>query len=164
MEDYWSMKVKDKKHESEGPLMMASSGDDSRVSVEHNKIYFYSGVTRQDNLQLNKLIHTTGHKLANIQKIYNMPVPPKLRLHINSYGGSVFAGFGSVDYIRTCQVPVVSVIDGCAAFGWILGWPTKRCYGGHELCFQAVFGIRIKKVPCWLLAWENWGFPRTTIA
>jgi ATP-dependent protease ClpP protease subunit len=115
MEDYWSMKIKDKKHESEGPLMMASSGDDSRVSVEHNKIYFYSGVTRQDNLQLNKLIHTTGNKLANIQKLYNMPDPPKLRLHINSYGGSVFAGFGSVDYIRTCPVPVVSVIDGCAA-------------------------------------------------
>ena len=28
---------------------------------------------------------------------------------------AVFSGFGSVDYIRNCPVPVVSIIDGCAA-------------------------------------------------
>jgi len=39
----------------------------------------------------------------------------KFNLHINSYGGSVFAGFSSVDYIIGSKVPVVSVIDGCAA-------------------------------------------------
>jgi len=117
MEKYWNMKVDDNRErtEPEGPMMMAGASDDSRVSVEYNKIYFYSGVTRQDNLQLNKHIHTTGHKLSNVQQVYGLSSPPKLYLHINSYGGSVFAGFGSVDYIRNCKVPVVSVIDGCAA-------------------------------------------------
>ena len=38
----------------EGPFMAAGATDDSKVSSEYNKIYFYSGVTRQDNLQLNK--------------------------------------------------------------------------------------------------------------
>ena len=41
--------------------------------------------------------------------------PRKLYIHINSYGGSVFAGFSSVDYITSCKVPTVSVIEGCAA-------------------------------------------------
>tara|TARA_A100001515_G_scaffold66862_1_gene53024 strand:- start:284 stop:904 length:621 start_codon:yes stop_codon:yes gene_type:complete len=113
MEEFWNMKSKD--NEDFGPVMMAGSSDDSRVSVEYNKIYFYSGVTRQDNLQLNKLIHTTSHKLKNIENLYKLQEAPKLNLHINSYGGSVFAGFSSVDYIRNAVVPVVSVIDGCAA-------------------------------------------------
>ncbi len=114
MNKYWQLDAKDEKND-EGPVMMAGSSDDSRVSVEQNRIYFYSGVTRQDNLTLNKLIHTTGNKLANIQQLYKLECPPKLNLHINSYGGSVFAGFGSVDYIRNSPVPVVSIIDGCAA-------------------------------------------------
>ena len=113
MNDYWNTKLKD--INTEGPTMSAGSADDSRVSAENNKIYFYSGVTRQDNLVLNKLLHSTGNKLRNTQNVLQLPDPPKVYLHINSYGGSVFAGFGSVDYIRNCSVPVVSVVDGCAA-------------------------------------------------
>ena len=113
MKKYWHLEAKDE--ENEGPTMMAGSSDDSRVSVEQSRIYFYSGVTRQDNLTLNKLLHSTGNKMANIQQLYKLSEPPKVQLHINSYGGSVFAGFSSVDYIRNCPVPVVSVIDGCAA-------------------------------------------------
>ncbi len=118
MKKYWHLEAKDEEEserDAQGPMMMAGSSDDSKVSVEHNKIYFYSGVTRQDNLTLNKLLHSTGHKLANIQQVYKLNEAPKVQLHINSYGGSVFAGFSSVDYIRNCPVPVVSVIDGCAA-------------------------------------------------
>jgi ATP-dependent protease ClpP protease subunit len=115
MDKYWNMRADDGGRQPEGPVMMAGSPDDSRVSGDNNKIYFYSGVTRQDNLMLNKLLHATGHKMASIQRVYQLPEPPKVHLHINSYGGSVFAGFSSVDYIRNCQVPVVSVIDGCAA-------------------------------------------------
>ena len=36
-------------------------------------------------------------------------------MHINSYGGSVFAGLAAVDYIRNTTIPVASIIDGCAA-------------------------------------------------
>lgn len=113
MNDYWNTRLKDMN--TEGPTMSAGHSDDSRVSAESNKIYFYSGVTRQDNLVLNKLLHSTGNKLRNTQNVLQLSEPPKVYLHINSYGGSVFAGFGSVDYIRNCSVPVVSVIDGCAA-------------------------------------------------
>ena len=117
MNNYWHLEAKDASEQSkgEGPIMMTGGSEDSRVSVDNNKIYFYSGVTRQDNLVLNKLIHTTGQKMVSVRDIYQLEETPKVYLHINSYGGSVFAGFGSVDYIRTCEAPVVSVIDGCAA-------------------------------------------------
>jgi len=117
MNKYWHLEAQDEKddQEYEGPAMVAGGGDDSRVFVEYNKIYFYSGVTRQDNLNLNKLLVSTGQKMANIEQMYKLDSPPKIYLHINSYGGSVFAGFSSVDYIKTSPVPVVSVIDGCAA-------------------------------------------------
>ena len=36
-------------------------------------------------------------------------------LFLKFRGGSVFAGFAAVDYIRNSKVPVVSIIDGCAA-------------------------------------------------
>ena len=41
--------------------------------------------------------------------------PPPIKLHINSYGGSVFAGLSAVDYIQGSKIPVHSIIDGCAA-------------------------------------------------
>ena len=41
--------------------------------------------------------------------------PPEIYLHINSYGGSVFAGFAAMDYIAKSKVPVNTIIDGCAA-------------------------------------------------
>ena len=115
MNKNWYLSSDEEKGEYEGPTLAAGASDDSKVSSEYNKIYFYSGVTRQDNLQLNKLILNTGQKMKSIELCYKLPEPPKVYLHINSYGGSVFAGFSSVDYIKNCPVPVTSVIDGCAA-------------------------------------------------
>ncbi len=115
MKKNWHLNAAEEEGEYEGPTLAAGSSDDSKVSSEYNKIYFYSGVTRQDNLQLNKLILNTGQKMKSIELCYKLPEPPKVYLHINSYGGSVFAGFSSVDYIKNCPVPVTSVIDGCAA-------------------------------------------------
>ena len=81
MNKYWHLEAQDDKDQKDqGPIMMAGSSDDSRVSAEHNKIYFYSGVTRQDNLALNKLLHSTGHKLANIQQVYRLNEAPKVQL------------------------------------------------------------------------------------
>jgi hypothetical protein len=71
MNKYWHLEADDEKEDHEGPTMMAGSSDDSRVSVEHNRIYFYSGVTRQDNLALNKLIHTTGNNFMDWSVLRN---------------------------------------------------------------------------------------------
>ena len=36
-------------------------------------------------------------------------------LHINSYGGSVFDALSIIDTIQNCNVPIYSIIEGCAA-------------------------------------------------
>ena len=41
--------------------------------------------------------------------------PPPIKLHINSYGGSVFAGLAALDHIKNSKIPVETIIDGCAA-------------------------------------------------
>lgn len=92
----------------------ASSDDNNKVEAVNNRVYFYSEVSRSKNLELNKALVNLDINLQNRAVTLNTD-PGKIYLHINSYGGSVFAGLSSVDYIIKSKVPVVSVIDGCAA-------------------------------------------------
>ena len=92
----------------------ASNSDNNKVDIGRNRIYFYSEVNRPKNLALNKSIVTLGNSLYNRGQSLEMD-PGRIFLHINSGGGSVFAGLSSVDYIRNSKVPITTVIDGCAA-------------------------------------------------
>ena len=56
-----------------------------------------------------------GNNLATRAFSYNSEKTDSIRLHINSYGGSVFAGLSAVDYIINSRVPVETIIEGCAA-------------------------------------------------
>ena len=87
----------------------------TRIERSDNRIYFYSEVTRTKVLQLNKEIRNLDLDIAQTCKVLNLTESPKIYLHINSYGGSVFAGMAAVDYIKKSKTPVTSVIDGCAA-------------------------------------------------
>jgi len=91
-----------------------SSTDNNVVDFSHNRIYFYSGVTRPKILKLNKgIFNLNTNMLAKSGPLgYD---PPPIILHINSYGGSVFAGLSAVDYIKNSKIPVHTIIDGCAA-------------------------------------------------
>lgn len=94
------------------------SEQDSAGAVEtiSNKIYFYSDVTREQVLKLNKEIVQLDNGLITNAIEWSSPqdaVP--FYLHINSNGGSVFDALAAVDYIRNTKAPIVSVIDGCAA-------------------------------------------------
>ena len=70
-----------------------------------------------DKIYLNKLskhyLHLDKH--LQIFKVKYDAEPPPIKLHINSYGGSVFAGFSTVDVILNCKTPVHTYIDGAAA-------------------------------------------------
>lgn len=89
--------------------------DNNVVSSVNNNIYFYSEVSRAKNLELNKKLVSLGTQLVNRSNSLGMAQHAPIKLHINSYGGSLFAGFSSVDYVLNCAVPVHSIIDGCAA-------------------------------------------------
>jgi len=92
----------------------AATSANNKVDIGRNRIYFYSEVNRAKNLALNKSIVTIGNSLYNRGESLQTD-PGRIYLHINSFGGSVFAGLSSVDYIRTSKVPITTIIDGCAA-------------------------------------------------
>jgi ATP-dependent Clp protease protease subunit len=105
------------KMSTEPPDTAADSSEESNnvVSSLNNNVYFYSEVNRAKCLQLNKKLVTLGTSLRNRSNSLGISETPPIRLHINSYGGSLFAGFSSVDYVLNCSVPVHTIIDGCAA-------------------------------------------------
>ena len=108
---YWSYLPH---HVAGSEFQNAKPEDNNRIETKSNRIYFYSEVSRGKNLTLNmKLKDLSGDLLDRARSL--QVDPGRIYLHINSYGGSVFAGFSSVDYILNSEVPVTSIIDGCAA-------------------------------------------------
>lgn len=93
----------------------ATDGAMDTVEGEDNIIYFYSSVDLKANFRLNKEISSIGRQMEMVAVKLGMDIPPPLHLRINSYGGSVFAAFGSIDYIMKSKTPVYTYIDGCAA-------------------------------------------------
>ena len=87
----------------------SKADDNNRIEAKSNRIYYYTEVSRGKNLSLNMKIQEMSQDL--LDRASRLEVDPgKINLHINSYGGSVFAGFSSVDYIINSRVPVVSII------------------------------------------------------
>ena len=100
-----------------------------------NRIYFYSEIERDKILSLNKELREldTAH-ISDKQKLGTSELVP-IYLYINSYGGSVSAGFSAVDNILSCKSPVITVVDGIAASAATLlslaG--SKRCMSEHSV-------------------------------
>jgi len=86
----------------------------SFVEVVENRIYFYSRIETEKILQLNRNILSMGINLQREATIQNRE-PANIHLHIQSYGGSVFAGMAGMDEIIKSVVPVHTMIDGCCA-------------------------------------------------
>tara|TARA_B100000282_G_scaffold181836_1_gene132100 strand:- start:2201 stop:2839 length:639 start_codon:yes stop_codon:yes gene_type:complete len=117
---FWGSQEEEVEKEPMSPHEFASeskghaSTDNNIVDFSHNRIYFYSGVTRPKILKLNKGIYNLNVNMLSKATPLDYD-PPPIMLHINSYGGSVFAGLSAVDYIINSKIPVHTVIDGCAA-------------------------------------------------
>ena len=95
-------------------LKGAKSSKPEKIEKYDNHVYFYSEVSRDSIFELNMLLKQVEEEniiTANKLNIDTIPI----YLHINSYGGSVFAGFAAIDMIISCKVPVYTIIEGCAA-------------------------------------------------
>ena len=89
-------------------------GAGEKVTVKDNHIYFYGGVTTSNCLKLNLAIQDISRRLSLVRVdlgVDNL----KIYLHINSFGGSVFAALSSIDTIIHSDYPIVSIIEGAAA-------------------------------------------------
>ena len=85
----------------------------SSVSSKDNHIYFYSEVNQRSIEQLIKAIREQNCSLGAIALRYD--VHPKIYLHINSEGGEIYSAFAAVDSIRNSKIPIVTIVEGCAA-------------------------------------------------
>jgi ATP-dependent Clp endopeptidase proteolytic subunit ClpP len=92
---------------------MSYGGGGNTIRVVENTVYFYGDVTESNALDLNSTLHAVDKKLAVSGQF--LEVKPVIKLHINSYGGSLFAGLATVDTIRGLNAEVHSIIDGAAA-------------------------------------------------
>lgn len=93
----------------------AGKDEDNVVETKNNSVYFYSEVTRPKILLLNKNLHELGKNLVNQANLLGTTLPADIHLHINSFGGSVFAGLSATDYVKSSPVPIRTVVEGCAA-------------------------------------------------
>jgi ATP-dependent Clp endopeptidase proteolytic subunit ClpP len=93
-----------------------TNGDNNEkhISVQDNKIYFYSGVNRNSCVELNKKIGEMESKSLTLSKTLGI-LPPSIKLFINSGGGSIVSGIASMDTILRTQVPVHTYVDGFSA-------------------------------------------------
>ena len=76
----------------------ASSDSTNQITNVDNHIYFYSEVERPKMLELNKKLNELDVKLQTTSLKLGIDLP-KIYLHINSYGGSIFAGLSTLDTI-----------------------------------------------------------------
>ena len=107
MERHWGeIKPKEKKN--------AQSNNEKHISVQDNKIYYYSSVNRDSAVELNKKIGELESKSLTLSKSLGI-LPPPIKLFINSGGGSIVAGISSMDTILRCEVPIHTYVDGFSA-------------------------------------------------
>jgi|TARA_B100000131_G_C17863119_1_gene510956 ATP-dependent protease ClpP protease subunit len=92
----------------------AQSNNEKHISVQDNKIYYYSSVNRDSAVELNKKIGELESKSLTLSKSLGI-LPPPIKLFINSGGGSIVAGISSMDTILRCEVPIHTYVDGFSA-------------------------------------------------
>ena len=91
-----------------------AANSEKHISVQDNKIYFYSGVNRNACVELNKKIGELESKSLTLSKTLGI-LPPSIKVFINSGGGSIVSGIASMDTMLRCKVPVETYVDGFSA-------------------------------------------------
>ena len=89
--------------------------DAGSIKVFENIILFYTDITDQSALELNHILIDLDDKLQSMKSLFTGGTAPHINLHINSYGGSIFAALAIIDTIRNLGSKVFTYIDGSAA-------------------------------------------------
>ena len=96
---------------------LANVDSSKNIYAKSNHIYFYSGVTKESVYKLNEHLVRLNQDFIDLErKNPQVEMKPKpIYLHINSYGGSVFAAFAAIDFITQSKIPVYTIVEGATA-------------------------------------------------
>ena len=108
MDTHWGVK------KEKTPRKASNAANEKHISVQDNKIYFYSGVNRNACVELNKKIGELEAKSLTLSNTLGI-LPPAIKIFINSGGGAIVSGIASMDTILRCQVPIETYVDGFSA-------------------------------------------------
>ena len=108
MNTHWGIK------KEKTPRKASGEATEKHISVQDNRIYFYSGVNRNSCVELNKKIGELETKSLTLSKTLGI-LPPPIKIFINSGGGTIVSGIASMDTILRCKVPVETYVDGFSA-------------------------------------------------
>jgi len=92
----------------------SKKNNEKKIERDCNHIYFYCEIDRESIYDLSVLIKESEEE--NIMTSFKLKIADiPIYLHINSLGGSVFAAFNAIDIIKSCKVPIYSIIEGSTA-------------------------------------------------
>lgn len=106
--------LKETKNKNSEDYYNESMSDKAEVTSYKNHIYFYCSVTMKSCLKLNIQLKELSQRIIEDGKNH-INKDKYIYLHINSFGGSVFAALSTIDTIKNLKIPVISIIEGGAA-------------------------------------------------
>lgn len=80
-------------------------------------IYYFAGVSKESIYAMGKQIWGLNDRFDQLQRDHPEVemVPKPIYLHINSFGGGVFAAFAGIDFIKQSKLPVYTIVEGATA-------------------------------------------------
>lgn len=136
--------MSEEKEEYNGPpipiiINSTSEGDSNpynttSIKVLDNKVFYYGDIEESAALELNKILYEVDMKLQNTKNMLGEEsFDPIIHLHLNTFGGSIFAAFSTVDTMRVLKSKVYTYIDGSVASAGTLISSSghKRFIGKH---------------------------------
>ena len=91
-----------------------------RITVERNKIMFYSDVTPASCFKLIECINKAKGYVAWQDALSEFEEYNKVYLHICSDGGEVFPALAVIDIILKSKIDIITVSEGCVASAGVL--------------------------------------------
>lgn len=106
--------------ERDGDYFKKNNNGNSRstkIEDDDNHIYFYSGVDSEKAVELAKKLRRLDKDLITegVERDFGPDFKIPIWLHIHSYGGDIFAGFGLCDVIKSLKSPTYAIVEGVCA-------------------------------------------------
>ncbi len=97
-----------------------SNPSDTQITVDKNKVMFYSDVDPSSCLKLIQCFNKAKEYVAIQNSTNEFDVPMKIYIHICSDGGEIFSALSVIDTILNSKFDVVTICEGCVASAGVL--------------------------------------------